>query len=506
MSCSAYATTKKPSLKYEFSKNEVGIKVQACLSNYGAEKILWLLPRFIEQNKNNKSFEIISDTTSYTIPKHDYIETSSKSNLTCVTYILEEYKGWYNQYFQDISEDSFLIFGNHSLIIPESAFTKHKSINVEFNWNNCLKPVYSDLDDMKHTKPHSLTLRDFDSLYFAAGYEVLNISQFSKDKLIYPKKYHDVIVNIVPKLKIINSYLEENHLAINKYSNSFIFAENNYKVSENPGTAYSNGKEFVQIVGINIDQIFNKLLVKTFIHEYLHKIIGHTIKFKSKKSDKEWWFKEGFVEYLSCKILLETNIWDIEDYMNFYNSRIYMYFAFGMDKYKLNDMYDKYIYDEAGYIVGMFYASKIDEFIMDQTKGKKRLLDFLNNFLNLFIKNKNLYFSENLFFKNLKFFIKTSAPSIEELHNKNNLLNPKLLSGKLSLQNKKMQIPQYSYNFYDLVTSMTVNNKKIISIIPNSVDSYVYHLKLVDENNKIMSITLRPLYKDKFIPQYKLLK
>lgn len=503
MSCSAYAATKKPNLRYDFWQDEAGIKVQVCLFNHNSKKISWLLPRFVERNEHNKSFEIITNNKKYITPKYDYIDTNYKGDKTCIIYTLEEYKGWYNQYFQDISGDSFLIFGNHSLIIPESAFLDHKKIDVEFNWNNFKIQIDSNLDKKFSQNITSFTQQDFDSLYFSGGYEVLYTDKFKNNKWIYPIKYHAIIAKIVPKLEVLNNYLEK-HLAFNNSRNSFIFVENNFKTQENPGTAYSNGHEFVQIVGINKEQTVDIEFIRTFIHEYLHKIIGHTIKFKNERYNKEWWFKEGFVDYLSCKILLETNIWSIEDYMSFYNSRIYTYFAFRMDKYKLNEMYDKYMYDEVGYIAGMLYASNLDEFIMNNTNGNKRLLDFLRDFLALFTGNENLYFSESLFYKSLKSFIKIPFPSIEELRDTNNLLNQQLLSGKLYLRNKEMLLPQYSYDFYELVSTMHFNNKKVVSIIPEPNESYSYHLELADENNKIEHFILKPLYITTIIPQYEL--
>ena len=111
-------------------------------------------------------------------------------------------------------------------------------------------------------------------------------------------------------------------------------------------------------------------------------------------------------------------------------------------------------------------------------------------------------FSKNLFFKSLKSFVQTTFPTIEELGKNNNLLSKKLLSGKLSLQHKKIKIPNYPCDFYNLATTMQFNNKKIVSIITSSSDSYIYHLKLVDEENKFEEFTLEPLYTDQIIPQY----
>jgi len=51
---------------------------------------------------------------------------------------------------------------------------------------------------------------------------------------------------------------------------------------------------------------------------------------------------------------------------------------------------------------------------------------------------------------------------------------------------------------------MQFNNKKIISIMPSQDDPYIYHLKLIDENNKIETFTLEPFYKTQTIPQYEL--
>lgn len=506
MSCNAYSEVKKPNLEYEFWKNKEGIKVQACLCDYNTKEVLWLLPSAVEQNKYSKSFKIIDDTKRNVTPKYDYIETNSNSNKTCISYTLEKNKGWYNQwsnqYFQDISEDSFLLFGNHSLIIPESVFEEFENIDVKFRWNNFQKSIYSGLSDVKHSKYYSLTLKDFDSLFFASGYEVISLDQLSEDKLIYPKNYYSIISKAASQLKDINAFLKEKHLAIKSYRNTFIFVENDYNSPQNPGSAYSNNKDFVQIVGVNHKQKWDRSLIRTFIHEYLHKIIGFTIKFEAKKSSEEWWFKEGFTDFLTMQILLETNIWNIEDYMHYFNDRIYEYYTFEMYKYKLNEMYNKYIYDEAGYIAGMLYASKLNEFIMNNTDNTKGLLDFLSNFATLFIKNENLYFSEDLFFKKLKLFVKKPFPTIEELRETNSLLNQKLLSGKLSLQHKKIKIPNYPCDFYNLATTMQFNNKKIVSIITSSSDSYIHYLKLVDEENKFEEFTLEPLYTDQIIPQY----
>ena len=502
ISSQVYAIT-KPQLKYDFRQNKKGMKVQACLHNHGNQEILWLLPSMVEQNKD-QSFEVITDTKKYVKPKYDYIETSSNTQKTCITYTLENYKGWYNQYFQDISEDSFLIFGHYiSLIIPESIFDNNEKIDVAFNWHNFTKDVISNLDDINHKKQYSLTLKEFETLYFAKGYETLYTDKSKKNKWIYPEKHHKVLSQLMARLKKINNWLKE-HINPRDTRNHFIFVENNYKTHANPGSGYDNNKDFVQVVGINKDQAIDKALMRTFTHEYVHKIIGCTIRFKPENYSKEWWFKEGFVDFLTSQILLETNIWNIEDYMNFYNERIYKYFAFGMNKYKLSDMY-KPMYEEAGYIAGMLYAAKLNELIISNSNGSKSMSDFIADFQYLFINDANLYFSESLFEKKWKEFIQAPFPSIQKVLDTNSLISPKLLSGKLSIKSKKMQLPKYEHDFYELVSTMRLNNKNIIAIMPSSTDPYVLNMKLIDdENNKIEEFTLKPNYKTETIPQYEL--
>lgn len=496
IACSAFAGTEKPVLQYEFWQEKEGIKIQSCLSGHNVKEVQWLLPFLIE------SLEVVTDTRKQITSKYDYIETNYQGK-TCIKYKLENHKGWHNYgYFQDISEDSFLIIGKrHSLIIPESILKNYKNINVKFNWHNFPKQIDSNFNQASN-EPLSLTFKDFDSLYYVMGYEILYADSEKKNKFIYPQGYSMLVDEIKPKLTIINAYLEKHLPSTNIDYNTFIFVENQFQMSGNPGTAYSNDKEFLQLVGVNKKQTLDIELIRTFIHEYLHKMIGCAVQFDPRRHNKESWFKEGFVDYLSAKILLDTNIWSIENYIDFYNSRIYKYFALEMDKYKLQDLYNKYVYEEAHYTAGMLYASKLDNFIISHTAGSNDLMGFLRMFCSHFIKNKKLDFSEELFFESLKSFIKKPFPNIEELRKSNSLLSDGLLFGKIYLTKKEMQVPTYSCNFYELISTMTFNDKKVISMLSKANEPWIHHLELIDKDKKIEYVVLKPSYVTKFIPQY----
>ncbi len=502
MVCSTFAEDKKPDLQYDFWKNKQGITIQACLSGYNAKKVLWLLPSFIERNNYHKSLEVVTNIRDNISLKYDYIETNYRGS-TCISYTLEHYKGWYNQLFQDISEDSFLIFGKHSIIIPESVFKDHQNINVKFNWNNFPQQINSNLDQVLDNKQVKLSLQDFDSLYYAKGYNTLYVDSKKQNKFIYTQDYYVLIEKIKPQLISINTYLKKHFPSININRNTFIFVENESPINTNPDFAYGNGQEFIQVVGMNTKQIFDTEFIRSFTHEYLHKIIGYTVKFRPEKSDKEFWFKEGFVDYLSIQILLE--IWNIDNYMNFYNSRIYKYFALNMHKYRLKDLYNKYIYDEAGYIAGMFYASKLNNFIIFHTNGTNDLIGLLSVFISQFVKNNKLYFSEELFFKSIEVLIKKPFSSIEELRTNSSLLSSELLFGTLRLKKQKMQVPIYSYDLYELVSTMHFNNKRVVKMFPKSTEPFLYYLELINKNNKIEQMVLKPSYITKSIPQYELI-
>ena len=175
-----------------------------------------------------------------------------------------------------------------------------------------------------------------------------------------------------------------------------------------------------------------------------------------------------------------------------------------MNKYSLNDMYTKPMYEEAGYIAGMLYAAKLNELIMKESNNKKSLLDFLGHLNSVFIanNNKSLSFSNDFFFSNLKSFINTPVSNIEELRAQNNLL-PKTLLSKFYLTNKKMKIAEYQYDWYEMMTNMKLKNKRIIEIRPAEKPD-IYYFKLLDKDNTIEELTLKPSYIYKNIPQYEL--
>jgi hypothetical protein len=313
------------------------------------------------------------------------------------------------------------------------------------------------------------------------------------------KKYYNIIEQIKPNFAAIDQWLRK-HLNLNGKKDNLLLIEDDYKAHKDSSSLRYNKEKFIDVFHIGEEQGLNPDLIRSFIRKYVHKIIDNKIRFKPERSKKEWWFKEGFTDFLTAQLLLKTKIWNIKTYLDFYNKRIYNYFLYDMHLYQLEKMHGKYLYNEAGHIAGMLYAARLNEVIVNLT-GNKDLLNFLVYFFNLFDKDKTLYFSEKLLAKALKNFTGETCASIERLRAMNKLISPILLSGKISAHSKSIIIPKHG-SFYKIITNMKINGKEITSITQDQTFSHLYHLKLRNKKGEIEKYTLRPTYKKQIIPQY----
>lgn len=499
-SSSTFANNHK--LLYVFNFKPDGLHIKSCLRNAN-KNLLWLLPKLIENNKKHQTIKIETSQNNITLlPRYDYAESANAlGENVCISYILEYGSNWYNGYFHEVNKKSFLIFGNHSLPIPDFKEKDKDILDIEFIWKNFNQPIVSTFGDF--TSNITLTVKPiaFNSLYFSSGYNKL-ANDNKGTKLLFQPHYKNIIENLNQRmLKIV--HVVDNYFNIaNSINNTVIFVQSEKVYFDNPGFALSDNKNFLQVIGLKKKQIVDSNLIYTMAHEYFHKVIGYLIKIDPQNQNNDYWFLEGFTDYFSTKIALEIGIWNIDDYLKFYNKRIYKYFAYRMQKHKITDLYGKYIYDDAGYIVGMMYAHKIDSVIKINSGGKLNLLDFLKLFISEISDKHGSYFSMNLFLNQLYHYSLTKFEDIELFRKGKDLLSKSILDNSLCLTMKTMYVPNYEVDLFKLVKELKIHDRNIISIKEDCANEYIHHIEFIDSNRNIHTAVLRPFFTSALIPQY----
>lgn len=501
MFCSnTYANIKKLSYVFDFKSD--GLHIKACLQNAN-KNLVWLLPKFIEINKKDHQVRIQTSQSEIVLsPKYDYIESLNKAgDNVCVLYTLGYGSGWYNGYFQDINKKKFLIFGDHSFVIPDFKDNDINVSNVTFIWKNFNQLIDSTFGSFQKNITVDIKQIGFSSFYFSSGYNVV-VNGTGHNKLVFQSQHSSIIKTLNHKMvKIIQTV--DNYFNISdSFYNTFVFVQNDRVYPGNPGYALSDNQNFLQVIGLNHKQIIDNNLLYTIAHEYFHKIIGYLIKIDPQNQNKDYWFLEGFTDYFSTKLNLDIGIWSLDDYLEFYNKRIYQYFSFGMQKHEIADLYGLYIYDNAGYIAGMMYAHKIESTLKENSYGKLNLLDFIKIFMNKLANNKQYYFSTHLFLNQLYKYSGIQFKDIETLRKSKGLLDKKILDNSLCLIKKSVKVPYYKVDLFKLVKELKITDKDIKSIKEDSKNEYVHQLEVIDNNQHIQSILLQPFFKLATIPQY----
>tara|TARA_B110000211_G_C14066471_1_gene547884 strand:+ start:917 stop:2488 length:1572 start_codon:yes stop_codon:yes gene_type:complete len=484
-------------LSYTFSFKQDGLNIKACLK--GSDKnISWLLPKFLENNSSKKHITIIDRNNEDVIyPEYDYIELqSSYGRDLCISYILDYNSVWYNDYYQDINKDRFLLLGNLSLITPD--FNKDKILNIEFIWEDFNKLVNSTFGSFYNKINLKITLNELNFVYFVYGYDVIEQNNI---KLIINPSCKHIINPLRDKIVKIAKKMNDEFNIKNRFKDTLIFVLNDELYNLNPGFVLSDNYNFLQIVGLNNSQIIDYKLLYTISHEFFHKIIGFLIKVNPEQQAKDYWFLEGFTDYFSTLLNLSNGIWTIDDYLKFYNKSIYNYYVYQMQNYNLNEMHGKYIYEKSGYIIGMMYAHKIDAILKEQSK-ELSVLKFLKLFLKKIHHNNQKYFTFQFFLKQLFDYSNIHFNDINLLNKKGELLNKKILDNSLCLIMKKMYAPYYNIDLFTLVKDLTIDDKTIVSIKRDLKNEYKYYIEVIDKKEGIKSIILDPSFHFRMVPQY----
>lgn len=471
-------------LIYNFERSNNDLNIQTCLFNSQLNRVLWLIPFEIKQK--NRSFSLLYLGNKKTLyPKYDYIETLKLDDKICIEYTV-------NNIFKKNNNELLLLVEEY-LLIPETIFKNDNKVEVKFNWLNFNAQILSN----KQNNLYSLD--DLNSKFFAINYKADSIN----NKNFIHKNFSSNQINKLNKIidKIDNFLKYKFNIALYRINNNFIFKIRNLFTNEVGGKAFIGKKSFTQTVFIKKQQQIDNPLMLTFTHEYIHKIIGGIIRFRPEYSAKEYWFKEGFTDYLASRILYETNIWTINDYKEFYNKRLYNYYVFNMNEYSSEDLHDSYFLKQSGYNEGMFYASYLNEYIRKQMQNKNDLLDFLKYYISLFPK-KYIYFSNDSFYKELTNFINSNIDIKSD--RKPYLLSKTILNNKLELSFEDLSVPIYKTKLYDIFKNFKYNNGDVTKIIP--LPDNFYFINIVNNSNETQTFLLTPNYKYKFIPQYKVKK
>jgi len=155
----------------------------------------------------------------------------------------------------------------------------------------------------------------------------------------------------------------------------------------------------------NLEQSILEVSAHEFFHIVtplnLHSEIIHTFNFEKPVASKHLWLYEGITEWASHKMLLEAGLTSIEDYLNMLSRKVMInqrYYAPVSLEEISKTSFSKQGQKQYGnvYMKGALVAGLLDLKILELSKGKKDLMNIINELTTLYGPEKP--FNDNTFF------------------------------------------------------------------------------------------------------------
>jgi len=258
-------------------------------------------------------------------------------------------------------------------------------------------------------------------------------------------------------------------------------------------------------------------------HEHLHKWFGGKLKQKPKDQVNNGWFIEEFTDYYTNYINYKYGLWDLDQYLEDYNSSLREFFTNDYGKFIIKDLNNYYHNPpQLLYKIGVIIAHEINQKIKTHTNSKMNLDDYIVRLMQFVGNNKDFLFSSKIFSTTLKDFIglDNSESLLENIPISSLQVKAKeILEGKAKLLYNKIQIPNYGFDLFNSALDMKIKNlNKNSELYKNGVrngytiDGIWYPNKQdliltinVRINNTIQTIKIEPVYIEKTIAQYTIL-
>jgi len=330
----SFGQANKLSYRFSYDTLTTTLSVQLQMTGTDSGKTYIQLPdRWANQKELFKALQHIHVTT-----KGATLHTTADSSVNYIlhkpneklhiTYTLkQDWKGKlsYPKNYRAITQSQYIQSTGYALfVLPKKELSD--IIAVELDWSGF--PKSWSIANSLHAKSRKfkghLTMGDFQNSFYTAG-----------DFRLYPIKVSNKPVYVAIRG---NSWKFQDTALVNKISKIISMqrsfwndhSEPYYFVSLIPfdGEGSYNGSALHQsfMLAMSTEFTIDNYLYSLLTHEYFHRWNGIGFSLKTQTTQEDAWFKEGFTEYYTYKLLRRSGLISLSDYIDATNRTIAEYY------------------------------------------------------------------------------------------------------------------------------------------------------------------------------------
>ena len=306
---------------------------------------------------------------------------------------IEENDG--SSYYSYINAKGFYFLYKLALIYPSSLESSKITIDLSFITPNTIFTNYGNISH--NTKPKlNITINEFIEEGFAiSGSQDLVQKLDNGNNSIIFWGFNDQLRQDIETLLYRITSAQEQFFKTKQNSNLFILINNQRDENDFNGSLIGNTGFYFLPSKFNIRHYNIKHLLA---HENLHKWIGKDLECDGAENTCKW-FTEGFTDYFTNKINLNSGIITFTEYLNNYNEVLKEYYISPYvlyDNDTISHLYWKNSYtNRLPYNRGYLIAQELDTRIQNFTKHKLSLDNVLQKIIENNIKGTKYKFNTN---------------------------------------------------------------------------------------------------------------
>ncbi len=376
-------------VELEMTGNKSGKTYLQLPDSWASQKELFKALQFLKVTTKGASIYTTNDSGLR------YILHKPSQKLKIIYALKQDWRGRlsYPQNYRAIIQKDYIHLTGYALFIfPQKDVSK--LVDIELDWSNLPKnwTIANSLHAVSRTYKGQLVLGDFQNSFYTAGdfrlYE-MNVSNKPVYVAVRGNNWKFTDTALVSRVSTIIS-MQRNFW--NDHSEPYYFIslipfedQGHYN-----GSALYQSFMLAMSQEFTIDHYFYSLLT----HEYFHRWNGIGFSLQTNSSQEDAWFKEGFTEYYTYKLLKRSGIVSFTDYLEATNRTIAEYYlspvrnetqvSLGKNFWNTRD------YQQIAYKKGFTYALYIDHLIQHSSQGKYSLDNVMHDLYKARIKKKTL--------------------------------------------------------------------------------------------------------------------
>lgn len=292
----------------------------------------------------------------------------------------------YTKFYRPIVQESYFHLLAHSMLMLPKDYVNdiNTKFDVNIEWDN-FEPNYSIINSFgSNTKTQKIKNTDaeefYDAIFTGGDYRVFNLN-INGNKVLFSTRGQwnaindsDVANYIKQTIQIQRDFWQDH---TQEYFTVLMTPTFLKEGSALQGTSVKNS--FATAISNN-DFLKIDDLIKLFNHELMHNWMGGVIDYES---EEQYWFSEGFTEYLALKNIANNKIGALDEsyFIKEFNQYIQRLFGSSAKEVPNNEIMDHYWddfeYNRLPYRRGVIFAFYLDNKIKHDSNGQKNLQDLL---------------------------------------------------------------------------------------------------------------------------------